>query len=97
MPAAEARAEYEKQIARRLPVVKVVSVGADTRVVARGPEEIRSLIDGLGSGDGWVVENQVLDIEDFLRKPPYVFPGYGTGTYVARMYRLIHYLEGLQQ
>ncbi|MFV2070059.1 MAG: pectate lyase [Pirellulales bacterium] len=97
MSAAEARAEYEKQITRRLPVVKVVSVGADTRVVARGPEEIRSLIDGLGSGDGWIVENQVLDIEDFLRKPPRVFPGYGTGTYVARMYRLIHYLEGLQQ
>ena len=93
MTAGEARADYDKRLASRLPMVKAVSAGADTRVRAEGPEEVGQLIESLGSGAGWIVENQVLDLEDFLNNPPAVFRGYCTGTYVARMYRLIHYLQ----
>ena len=93
LSAAEARAEFEKEIAGARPRIKAVSGGSDCRLTAGSPGEIRELIETLGDGSGWVVKNEVLDIDDFRANPPYVFEGYDTGTYTARMYRLMDYLK----
>lgn len=90
---AEARAEFEKEIVGAGPRVKAVSGGSDCRLTVGSPEEIRKLIDTLGDGSGWGVKNEVLDIDDFRANPPYLFQGYDTGTYTARMYRLMDYLK----
>jgi len=79
---ARACAEYEESLKDR-----------PTHVDA---EEVSKLIQSLDERGGWVVENSVLDTDDFEKNPPYVFKGYSTQTYVKRMYRLINYLKSLE-
>ena len=94
----EVRAEYRRAHATdRPPTIPLVSRSVDYRTMAADPAEIRQLIDALDDRGGWVVENHVLNVADPIHGPPTVFPGYDTGTYVARMYRLVHYLESLPQ
>ena len=90
---ADARREYERDLRAGQPVINRITTGVDYRPSARDAREIRSLIESLDERGGWVVANQVLDVVDFQKNPPHVFKGYDTGTYVARMYRLINYLK----
>jgi len=56
-------------------------------------EQAERLIGLLDERGGWVVENIVLNTDDFEGIPPYVFQGYNTRVYVKRMYKLINYLR----
>ena len=91
----EARMEFDLlfDLQRRQPIINLISSGLDYRTTAKDSEEVRLLIGGLDSRGGWVVQNEILDEQDFIHNPPNRFYGYDTGTYVTRMYRLINFLR----
>jgi len=79
----QVRGEYEKSLqGEPMPV---------------GAEQAERLIGLLDERGGWVVENIVLNTDDFENNPPYVFQGYNTKVYVKRMYKLINYLRSMNQ
>jgi hypothetical protein len=94
---AQAREEHLRQRkADRAPAIPRVSQSVDYRTAAKDAAEIQQLIDSLNERGGWVVRVEVLDVDEPFDRPPLVFPGYDTGTYAARMHRLIRYLESLE-
>lgn len=90
-----ARAEFESERAseRLRPTLARKSRHADYRTVARGPGEIAELVASIGDGRGWVLEDVLLDEDHFIDNPPWEIVAYDTGTYVARLYRLINHLH----
>jgi hypothetical protein len=90
---AQARAEVDKETTARDPDLNRISTRVDYKTSAKDAQEIESLIRSLDERGGWPVEVDVFDVIDFQKNPPRVFKGYDTGTYVARMYRLINYLR----
>lgn len=94
---AQARAEYVNTLRNAQPVINRISLGVDYATTAKDAAEVDRLIRSLDARGGWVVENQVMDVADFQKNPPRVFMGYDTGTYVARMYRLINHLKQTQR
>lgn len=78
----QVRAEYEKILKNEPEPV--------------GAEQVERLISLLDDRGGWVVENIVLNTDDFEGNPPYVFQGYNTKVFVKRMYKLIDYLRSMK-
>jgi hypothetical protein len=93
----QAREQYRRERrAGSAPAIPRISRSSDYRTEARDADEIQELIDSLNEHGGWVTDVQVLDVEEPFNNPPLEFQGYDTGTFVTRMYRLIHYLESLK-
>ena len=88
--------EHKFKIQRSEPVINIISSGLDYRTNVGNPDEIRNMIESLDINGGWVVQNEILDEHDFLHTAARIIPGYDTGTFVTRMYRLINYLYSLQ-
>jgi len=95
---AAARAEFDIERAKSLvqPILARRSRGTDYRTVVKHAEELRQIIDALGDGSGWLEEDVLLDEVHFMNNPPWDIVAYDTGTYVARLFRLINQLHDLE-
>ncbi len=98
LDAVSARAEFDEARARVMtqPALARRSRNTDYRTVAKNPEEVRQIIDTLGDGSGWIEDDVLLDEVHFMNNPPWDIVAYDTGTYVARLYRMINHLHGLE-
>jgi PelA/Pel-15E family pectate lyase len=93
-----ARAEFEAERKKGIvqPILARRSRGTDYRTVSKDAEEVRQIIGSLGDGSGWLEEDVLLDEVHFMNNPPWDIVAYDTGTYVARLFRLINHLHDLE-